>query len=205
MTTVAWDGHVLAVDRGGWVGNNVCTMTKIKTVEVVIANRWGEPGDRLIVAVFGWLSLFENTVDHLVNGAELRSLDLADRDMDVAVIINKHRELWQLNATGHRTLLGCHRHNPDQTELPVKFSQWQPDYWHSWAAGHSFAAGALAAGSTAIQAIELANKYTDCAANGVDFVSWKEVFGPYPGTFETATGKNDYPVRSSDEGGDASN
>lgn len=188
MTTIAWDGHSLAADQGMWCNGRISQGSKIEVVTIEQGCLWGLPGDKLIVATMGSAYCNERVRKYLACVEGWDDLNLLDTGHDggdiVAVIVDKNRHVWDLSPLGHRYRSGCARKNlgygspPSYLEnLPERHVSYEPDYFSAWGAGGTFAFGVLAAGKDAEAAVDLAIKYTEFAAVGVDVVVWADVFG----------------------------
>lgn len=189
MTTIAWDGHSLAADQGTWTGGRIQQGSKLHVLEIEQDSLFGDAGDRLIVAHMGscyanervrkWVTATPGWDD------ELNLADTGHEGGDVvAVIVDKHKRVWDLSPYGHRYQSGCTRSHIIAygrkfcEDLPDHHSTATPDYFAAWGAGGTFAFGALAAGRPAKEAVALAIEYTEFAAIGVDAINWDEVFDP---------------------------
>lgn len=189
MTTIAWDGHSLAADQGMWCNGRITQGSKIAVVTIERSCLFGLEGDKLIVASMGSAYCNERVRKFLACEDGWDHLDLSDTGHDggdiVAVVIDKNRHVWDLSPNGARYRSGCARKNVGYgsmaaylEDLPERHTSYDPDYFSAWGAGGNFAFGALAAGRDAEATVELAMKYTEFAAVGVDVVVWADVFGP---------------------------
>lgn len=152
MTTIAFDGKVLAADRGVTRGEAVTAYKKVHSVN-------GHRG-RFLLGLCG-LTAFTDQVLRYFNSPEpvkFPDIKLYSKDDD-------YGQTCGLAVTPEGT---CHFIYNDGT-----LSEPMLDGWGSDGSGCVFAAGALAAGASAREAIELAIKHTTCAFLGVDTISFE--------------------------------
>ena len=150
MTTIAWDGETLAADSCSWSGGARRKVKKVFRIESK------ERGD-LLVAFSGHGSFCLMVLDWMTGKADRPNpSDFYDRESicsQCAVVIDSDKRVWSL---GNDLFW--------QEMLESKYAN---------GAGQDFAWGALEAGATAQQAIEIAMKRSDYAGLGVDMVSFK--------------------------------
>ena len=144
MTTIAWDGKTLAADRGTWLGAIVVQCDKIRVfhepVRHLPAGAWADCGDSAYSeAVCQWL---------------LGKTEERPRPTDEKA--HSSIGLW-ITMDG---IPGFLHANLVLEQLPKQIV--------AEGRGAAFAYGAMLAGASAAAALDLANKYTDCAAHGFD-------------------------------------
>jgi len=145
MSTIAWDGAVLAADNGGWAGGLVGRSLKLFPIRMKDGSKW-------IVGTFGsWA--FADVALEFMQGDSPTLPDAREFDEDLSP-----GAVWALavNADGE-----CYR-----VQANLRFDK-VLDPFASAGAGRDIALGALAAGATAIQAVGIAEAYTDYAKFGV--------------------------------------
>lgn len=145
MTTIAWDGKVLAADNGGHIGGLVFRTLKI---EPVVIN-----GVKYIVASAG-SGAFARDAIQLMQGERTEMASWKEYDDELTL-----GSMWgiAINAEGE-----CFRIDASL--------QWDKvlDPFTAYGSGMEVAIGALAAGASAPRAIEIAAEYTPgCAMHGV--------------------------------------
>lgn len=151
MTTIAWDGKTLAADQCSWSGSvrrRVCKVFKIKSKD----------RGTLLVAFSGNASFATKVLDWMSGKCDrpdprdFHRLD--DLGRQCAVAIDSARRVWALS----NSLI------------------WEPmnESIFAHGAGQEFAWGALEAGATAVQAIEITARRSDFAGFGVDTVQFDE-------------------------------
>jgi hypothetical protein len=145
LTTIAWDGHTLAADKGCWERG-----TKRRVTKVFKFTRNGFPA---LVAFMG-AQPFSNVLLQWLRG-EIDAPDCTQygvgKDECAAIIIDHHKTVWELSST-------------------LVWSQFEEDIF-ARGGGSEYAWGALEAGATADGAIRIATKRSDYAAFGVDAVT----------------------------------
>lgn len=202
MTTIAWDGHTLAVDKGLWDAGVRVQGDKICVLTLTEPSVWGDEGDKIIVAFQGDALTNDLVAQALKQGnaADVSTLVGGDPRRVVAVVVDKNREVFDWHACGLRAQNGCVRMSHFAVRdvsmadsLPDSHSQWNPDYFTASGSGAHFAYGALAMGATAERAIELTIMHTDFAAIGVDKVEWSDVFGTPPPHLAPQSPDDDIP------------
>lgn len=151
MTTIAWDGKTLAADQCSWSKG---VRRKVRKVFRVDENDRGP----LLVAFCGNGSYCLQVLEWMMGDADRPDPSAWwDRDSisnSCAVVIDSDRKVW---------LLGNDLH-------------WQRMYEEKFAngAGHEIAWGALEAGATAVEAVEIAMRRSDFAGIGVDSVTFED-------------------------------
>ncbi len=151
MTTIAWDGKTLAADCCSWSGGARRKVRKVFRVESA------ERG-MLLVAFAGHGAFCLRVLDWMRGqGERPNPSDYYSREEinnQCAVVIDQERQVWSLGNDLH----------------------WQrmEETIYANGAGQEFAWGALEAGATAQQAIEITAKRSDYAAFGVDTVEFPE-------------------------------
>lgn len=147
MTTIAWDGATLAADACSWSGPARRRVRKVFKVRAL-------DGRQFLVAFAG-----DGTFAHQIlawmrgergppNCADyLKSEDFQNQ---CALVIDEQRRVWQLSSQLHYSRMR--------------------ERIYAFGGGHEFAWGALEAGATARQAIQIAIKRSDMAGLGVDSV-----------------------------------
>lgn len=149
MTTIAFDGRILAVDRAGWIGNGIqyetdklyefnATPQGLPIMRGYYAAA-GNAGDA--VAIARWLQ-----------GKDMAPPALVDRDSGKGLIVTNEDPPRVFRLT---SALTC-----------------DPVYTLPWGdgAGLEMAIGAMAAGKTAAQAVEIVARHSMWAAIGMDYV-----------------------------------
>ena len=149
MTTIAWDGTTLAADCCSWSGG---VRRKVRKVFKIYTPDRGT----LLVAFTGQAAFCMRVLDWMKGGERPTPSDFYDRaeiTNQCAIAIDESRRVWVLG-----------------NDL----------YWlesldtiYANGAGQEFAWGALEAGATAEQAIEIAMKRSDYAGLGVDCVRFE--------------------------------
>lgn len=148
MTTIAWDGTTLAADRSSWSGG---TRRRIRKAFKVTA----PDGSRFLVA-FAGDGDFALAVLAWMRGGQrpdpLAFLKPEDLGSQCALVIDERRQVWQL---------GC----------SLWYSR-MDERIYAFGGGQDYAWGALEAGATARQAVQIAIKRSDYAGLGVTTVSF---------------------------------
>ena len=148
MTTIAWDGTTLAGDRCSWSGG---TRRKVRKVFKIKA----KDGETLLVGLVGQQSFAYQVVEWL-KGDRLVGPVCKDFGVDAqeacALIINSKRKVFVLGASL--------TYNPMLEKI------------FSIGAGCEYAWGALEAGATAKQAIQITAKRSDYSALGADCITF---------------------------------
>lgn len=151
MTTIAWDGKTLACDRGLWSGNMQTEVCKLFRFHAGDIKRKGYPnGAWASTGTWAFNNAFKDWLMDVDAPFPLLGKD-TDIDAPIGIMVAEHTcEAYSLHTRGVITpIIGI----------------------AAAGAGQMFAMGVMAAGGTAEQAIELAMKYTDAAAFGVD--AWR--------------------------------
>lgn len=151
MTTIAWDGKVLAGDQCSWSGGVRRRVRKVFKIE-------SKDRGPLLVG-FSGNSAFCLCVLKWMRGEGDRPNpdDFFTKDeltRQCAVVIDAHGHCWNLGNTLHWELMN--------------------ETFYANGAGQEFAWGALEAGASAVQAIEIAAKRSDYAGFGVDVVRFDD-------------------------------
>ena len=149
MTTIAWDGETLAADCCSWSGG---VRRKVRKVFKIHSAERGV----LLVAFAGQAAFCMRVLDWMKGGERPNPSDFYDRSEitnQCAIVIDEKRRVWVLGNDLY----------------------WQEalDPIYANGAGQEFAWGALEAGATAEQAIEIAMKRSDYAGFGVDCVRFE--------------------------------
>lgn len=138
MTVIAWDGKSIAADKMSARGDLISTVTKMV-----------EGRDGYFVATCGSTIKGLILIDWFNDGAKKEDLpDFQKTDDWVWLIAAKKGEL----------LIYCQEHKPMTIE----------DQFCAWGSGCEFAIGAMSAGATAYQAVEIASKHCGTCGQGVD-------------------------------------
>lgn len=187
MTTIAWDGTSLAADRCAWQDGVRSQIQKLHVIVIDARSEWGDVGDKLIIAHMGYLVMAETVRNSIIMGTrfDIREETGYHATVAVAVVVDKFRNVWEVTANGRRLRTGLSRKRRDDGTWPEPFDDqpigspvgWQfGDYFCAFGSGAQYAGGALAAGATAQQAIELTAEHTDFAGYGHDVVLWDNIF-----------------------------
>lgn len=145
MTTIAWDGTTLAVDRGGWNGRMVRPTKKITVIQL------GREGWPLGAYASTGNAAFNRELALWMQGvvAELPKLAKAEElDDECGLYITNDKIAYSVTQRG--ILL----------EIPGQYA--------TAGGGREFALGCMVAGKTAVEAVTLAQLHTDCSAFGID-------------------------------------
>jgi hypothetical protein len=147
MTTIAWDGTTLAADACSWSGSARRRVRKVFKVRA--------PDGRHFLVAFSGEAAFAVAVLAWMRGQGSRPncrdfMDPANFGQQCALVIDEKRRVWQLSPT-----LVYIRHY---------------ERIYAFGGGHEFAWGALEAGATAREAVQIAIKRSDLAGLGVDTV-----------------------------------
>lgn len=144
MTTIAWDGESLAADRAAWSGGCKYRVRKVHKIT---------HGDStFLVAMCGDGSFAELVVRWMRGGAHPGAYPNTD-NITIAIVIDERRRIWRLDAQ------------------KLSYSR-VLEKKHATGAGQDFAIGALEAGASSKQAIQIAIKRSDYAGLGVDVVKF---------------------------------
>lgn len=147
MTTIAWDGTTLAVDRGVWNGRMVREQCKLHVIREP-KNGW-PPG---AYASCGDAAFNTQLVQWMRNGGTRpETAKPEDMDVECGVYVSNGREVFLVMGRGVLLRL-----------VQQKVGS---------GGGAHFALGCMVAGTDAVTAVELAQKHTDCSAFGID--SWR--------------------------------
>lgn len=152
MTSIAWDGKTLAADRGLIVGESVRSYKKVHQVN-------GHRG-RFMLGLCGSTGFTDRVLEYFNSPVDLNFPNIRDysRESDLG-----HTCGLVINEAGECRFLYC----------DGQFSEPMRDTWGVDGSGCVFLAGALAAGASAEQAIQLAIEHTTCAFLGVDTLSFE--------------------------------
>lgn len=151
MTTIAWDGKTLAADQCSWSGS---VRRKVRKVFKIQSKERGT----LLVALAGPSAFCTLVVNWMRGEGERPNPDdfftKTDINCQCAVVIDSDRRIWSLGNSLH----------------------WEPmaETIYANGAGQEFAWGALEAGATAVQAVEIAAKRSDYAGFGIDTVTFDD-------------------------------
>ena len=149
MTTIAWDGKTLAADQCSWSG---AVRRKVRKVFKIESKDRGT----LLVACAGPAPFCLKVVDWMRGeGDRPNPEDFFTKDdiqRQCAVVIDSARQIWSLSNSLHWELMH--------------------ESVYANGAGQEFAWGALEAGATAVQAIEITAKRSDYAGFCVDTVTF---------------------------------
>jgi hypothetical protein len=149
MTTIAWDGETLAADCCSWSGGARRKVRKVFKVK--------SPGGRQFLVAFAGNGDYAMQILAWMRGERQRPeplafLEQSDLPNQCALVIDEKRRVWQLANT------------LTYTRMREKF--------YAYGGGQDFAWGALEAGATARQAINIAIKRSDMAGLGIDTVKF---------------------------------
>lgn len=144
MTTIAWDGAVLAADNAAWVGD-VC-QRDLKIGPVVIGK------EKYILARCG-ISAFGNAGMRFLSGETKHRPDPREYDDSMS--------------PGHAWGLLVDRDGKAFTVMANMSLEQIYDPYFSLGAGREIALGALAAGASAIQAVTITEAHSGYARYGV--------------------------------------
>lgn len=153
MTTIAFDGRYLAADQGFWNDGVVEKGEKIFNLGVCPKFPKGA-----ILAMCGYTGTFRPMVEYLLSHDD-RGFDCSKFDLTPNTYIGllfDESSVHKLYGDGHLDRVS--------------------DKFYTLGSGHAFAFGALLAGASAQQAIELAIEYTDFAKRGVTLIDLQETF-----------------------------
>ena len=145
MTTIAWDGSCLAVDRGAWIGRMAMEQTKLHLFpdggpNGIPPGAWASTGSSAhIAAVRRWLWRQGEEPAPIVGEIE--------NDMGLYV-----------DMAGN-----CYHFHQRLVLTPIE------SRYAGGGGGGLFVLGAMAAGMNAVDAVHLAGKHTDASINGVDY------------------------------------
>lgn len=147
MTTIAWDGTTLAADACSWSGSARRRVRKVFKVRA--------KDGRVFLVAFAGEAAFAMAVLAWMRGEGVRPnchdfMPVEDCGQQCALVIDEKRRVWQLSPT-----LVYIRHY---------------ERIYAFGGGHEFAWGALEAGATAREAVQIAIKRSDLAGLGVDTV-----------------------------------
>jgi hypothetical protein len=151
MTTIAWDGKTLAADQCSWSGG---VRRRVRKVFKIQSKERGP----LLVAFTGHGSFCSQVLDWMRGERDRPNpsdyYGREDITRQCAIVIDSERRVWSLGNDLH----------------------WEPTRESIYAngAGQEFAWGALEAGATAVQAIEITAKRSDYAGFGVDSVTFED-------------------------------
>lgn len=150
MTTIAWDGECLAADRCSWSGG---TRRQVRKTFKITA----PDGRRFLVAFAGGQD-YSIRILRWMRGEDGRPnpLDYVGADQihnQCALVVDERRRIWQL---GNSLIY---------TQMRERV--------YAFGGGQDFAWGALEAGATARQAVQIAIKRSDYAGFGVDVVRFQ--------------------------------
>ena len=143
MTCICWDGTTLAADRYVWVNGAVALMTKIRRVGSSLIGVSG--GANLAPQIFEWAKtdFAENTIPAL-----------------------------QKDPKDHATIM---RITEDRQILMYEnyYIPWinERKFW-AIGLGREVAIGALAAGATSVEAVEIAEEYSGNTGKGIDYLTF---------------------------------
>ena len=145
MSIIAWDGTCIAADRRS--SNNDFGFVGGKLIEVVRGH---------VRFIVGWTGICENGL------ALLRWFEQGERETDWPKCQTK--EDWC------RLIILNMNHNQIVTyeQHPIAQPLHPENKFMAWGAGRDFALGAMAAGKTAIEAVEIASQFCNSCGNGVD-------------------------------------
>lgn len=152
MTCIAWDGKVLAADRGVQRGSCVTSYKKVHHVN-------GHRG-RFLIGLCGSTAFTDRVLEYFNSASPINFPDCKkyDTEMDAANTCG-----LAINEAGECRFIYC----------DGQLSEPMGDNWGADGSGCVFLAGALAAGVSAEQAIQLAIQHTTCAFLGVDTISFE--------------------------------
>ncbi len=147
MTTIAWDGKTLAIDRGAWSGRMVTEVSKLHVFDDIKRPGWPKRG---CWGITGSLAYLSACVMWLSGKTEVMPPLAKDGNLDdeAGLFVDETGIAWIVS------------------ERMVPFR------CHSKCVGAGgggfFVLGAMVMGATAEQAVRLAHTHTDAAAFGVD-------------------------------------
>lgn len=139
MTTIAWDGKILAVDKQASCGNLICRTTKVKKLFNGHVVAWSGILERGLI-LCKWYN----------DGCDVSRWPEFQKDENwVILVIASIEKIITYNA------------EPIAQEVEDPFS--------AWGSGCEFALGAMAAGKNAIEAVEIASRFDNNSGCGVDY------------------------------------
>lgn len=141
MTTIAWDGKTLAVDRMGVASDVPKVVTKLKVLE--------SANGREVLAVTGCITGSLIMMDWYKNGADPEKWPKIQETDD-----------WCRMVVATRDGVFEYERHPVKIALEERF--------YAWGGGREVALGALAMGATAEQAVLIASKFDTNTGYGVD-------------------------------------
>lgn len=144
MTTIAWDGECLAADRAAWSG---AFKYRVKKVHKITRD-----GRTFLVAMCGD-GAFAELVLRWMRGGDHPGLYPNADNITIGVVVDEKRRVWRLDAQ-----------KMSYSRVLEKI--------HATGGGQDFAIGALEAGASAKQAIQISMKRSDYAGLGVDVVKF---------------------------------
>lgn len=147
MTTIAFDGRCVAVDRGCWNNSIVDVCHKLFDVPNDVDQRLD-----MVIALCGYIGSFQSVVDHIRK-------DCTDKFPHEDYDVNPNNYIGiAFKSDGVYKIWG----NARLEKIPMQIL--------ALGSGHEFAKGALLAGASAKQTVELAMMHTDYAKHGVDVI-----------------------------------
>lgn len=146
MTTIAWDGRTLAVDRGSWQGYIANRVNKLRDVRAGSRKK-----GQAYVALSGDAHFAEAAVEWLL-GCDWPRLPDADYNKCCGVLLTEDGKLFRIG-TGMATF---------EQILCIPFAD---------GGGADLALGAMLAGADAVKAVELVATRSSLSWGGVDSVT----------------------------------
>lgn len=143
MTTIAWDGKVLAADRQQTSGDMRTKATKIFRLD-----------NKTVVAICGTLSCGLLLVEWYKAGAKAEAWPTFQQD-----------DLWS------RLIVATPKGIVEYEQLPVPLPILEP--FMAFGSGRAYALGAMAAGCGAREAVKIASKFDTFTGLGVDAIGVK--------------------------------
>ena len=137
MSVIAWDGRIIAADMISLSGGKIGRATKLDQFDSEVIGWVGELAVGLMLR------------DWYLSGAEKADFPEAQKDKD--------RRSTLIVAD----INGCNIYDSEPVAIPVE------DKFCAWGCGEDFATGAMAAGRSAVESIEIAIKYCNGCGVGI--------------------------------------
>ncbi|MRR49361.1 MAG: hypothetical protein EG825_00355 [Rhodocyclaceae bacterium] len=146
MTTIAWDGETLAADKGSWSGGLHHPVRKVFKIT-------DPSGDPFLVAFCGCGGFATAVLGWMKGGDHPGPCHPDDVSRVCALAVDVRRDVWELS--------GALRWMKREGSLATA------------GAGQEIAIGALMAGASAVEAVNIAASVSYYAARGVDSVCFE--------------------------------